>query len=74
VPYETEVTDENQKLPIIVAELMPCYGCDWKCKYPRKNGEAVKCIQDISIEKVWDAVEIALKKQRGMIEGENEQV
>ncbi len=59
-PYEIEVADVNQKLPIIVAEPMPCYGCNWKCKYPRKDGEAVKCIQDISVEKVWDAVEMAL--------------
>jgi len=62
-PYEIEVADVNQKLPIIVAEPMPCYGCDWKCKYPRKDGEAVKCIQDISVKKVWDAVEMALSNR-----------
>ena len=72
-PYELEVTDDNQKLPIIVAETMPCYGCDWKCKYPRKNGEAVKCIRDISVEKVWDAVCMVLAKRREMFNGENVQ-
>lgn len=71
-PYEIEVTDESPTLPIIVAEPMPCYGCNWNCKYPRKNGEAVKCIQDISVEKVWGAVEMALTKRREMIKGENE--
>lgn len=73
-PYELEVKDANQKLPIIVAEPMPCYGCNWKCKYPRNNGEAVKCIQDISVEKVWNAVEIALATRKEMIKDENERV
>jgi len=61
-PYEIEVTDENQKLPFIVAEPMPCFGCNWHCQYPRQKGGAVKCIQDISVEKVWNAVEMVLKK------------
>jgi ADP-heptose:LPS heptosyltransferase len=72
-PYELEVTEDIQKLPIIVAEQMPCYGCDWNCKYPRKDAEAVKCIRDISVEKVWGAVEMALTKHREMVKHENVQ-
>lgn len=66
-PYDIEVVDENRNLPIIVAEPMPCFGCNWHCKYPRRKGEAVKCIQDISVGKVWGAVEAVLTK-RGYIE------
>lgn len=73
-PYEIETADENQNLPIIVAQPMPCYGCNWICKYPRKSGEAVKCIQDISVERVWHAVEMTLTKCREMIKDENERV
>lgn len=62
VPYEIELMDENRNLPIIVAEPMSCYGCNWNCQYPRPKGGAVKCIQDISVEKVWDAVETVLAK------------
>ena len=64
VPYEIEETVENRTLPIIVSEAMPCYGCNWDCQYPRKNGESVKCLQDISVEKVWDAVGMALSKKK----------
>ena len=71
VPYEIEVPEESHSLPIIVAEPMPCYGCDWICKYPRKNSEAVKCIQDISIEKVWASLEMALSERKKLIEGKN---
>lgn len=70
-PYEIEVQDECHNFPIIVAEPMPCYGCDWVCKYPRKDSETVKCIQDISIEKVWASVEMALSEHKKLIEGKN---
>lgn len=39
---------------------MTCFGCNWRCQYPRQNGEPVKCIQDISVEKVWQSVDMAL--------------
>lgn len=61
-PYETEVIDEDRNLPIMVIEPMACFGCNWKCQYVRESGEAVKCIKDISVEKVWDAVEMILNK------------
>lgn len=59
-PYDVEVIDGNRKLPIFVTEPMACFGCNWHCQYPRNNGEAVKCIQDISVEKVWSTVEVLL--------------
>jgi ADP-heptose:LPS heptosyltransferase len=74
VPYEIEATNENQELPITVVEPMPCYGCNWNCKYPRNNEEAVKCIKDISVEKVWVAMETAMANGREMIKTENERV
>jgi len=69
VPYEIEVPDKNGNLPIIVAEPMSCYGCNWQCQYPRQKGEPMKCIQDISVQKVWDAVEMVLTKHSDQIAG-----
>lgn len=59
-PYETEVMDGDRKYPIVVTAPTACFGCNWRCQYPRQKSEAVKCVQDISVEKVWQAVETAL--------------
>ena len=61
-PYEIEALDKRGTLPIIVAEPMSCYGCNWQCQHPRKENGAVKCINDISVEKVWEAVTLVLAK------------
>lgn len=62
-PYEIEVPAGNRELPICVSSPMACFVCNWHCQYPRQEGEAVKCIQDISVEEVWNAVEMVLTKQ-----------
>lgn len=68
-PYEIEVPAGNRELPICVSSPMACFVCNWHCQYPRQEGEAVKCIQDISVEKVWNAVEMVLTKQTNMHSG-----
>ena len=56
MPYEVEQQDERP-LPRAVFHKMDCFGCNWRCKYSRHSGAAVKCIQDISVGEVWDEVE-----------------
>ena len=68
-PYDIEVVDENRNMPVMVVEEMACFGCNWQCIYSRKNTEAVKCIQDISVERIWSAVEmIVIKRNKLMVE------
>ncbi|MBC7776945.1 MAG: glycosyltransferase family 9 protein [Phycisphaerae bacterium] len=62
VPYEIDVQDDS-KLPFFVAQHMPCFNCNWKCIYPHSNDGPVKCIEDISVEKVWKTVEMVLAKR-----------
>lgn len=69
VPYEIEVPVKNRELPICVSESMACFVCNWHCQYPRREREAVKCIHDISIEKVWNTVEMVLIRQTNMPSG-----
>jgi ADP-heptose:LPS heptosyltransferase len=57
VPYDVEQINDGQLLPIIISQEMPCFGCNWNCNFPRKNGGPMKCIEDISVERVWEAVE-----------------
>ena len=61
-PYQVEVSEDHLNLPTIVTEKMNCFGCNWQCHYSRQATDPVKCIQDISVEKVWGAVEKILHK------------
>ncbi len=41
--------------PVCVWHDMPCFGCNWICRYsPRQKG--LPCIEQIDVEAVWDAV------------------
>ncbi len=41
----------------IAYQQMDCYNCNWVCKY-----ESIKCIEEISVDTVWNEVENSLKK------------
>ena len=40
--------------PACISVDMPCFGCGWNCIYPRGENTPVKCISDISVERVYD--------------------
>lgn len=48
------------KDPILVSENMPCFNCDNHCIY--NNKEKFPCIENISAEKVWEAIEKVIDK------------
>lgn len=62
LPYELEVINSNRKLPKPVFSEMECFGCKWHCIYARQRGESVKCISDVSVDMVWDAIILELKR------------
>jgi len=48
---------EGDALPMItVSQRMSCFGCNWNCIYPRSAGEPFRCVADVGVEQVWDAV------------------
>lgn len=47
---------------VTIFHKMPCYGCDWKCIYPIREGESVPCITNISVDAVWEKVSPLLPK------------
>ena len=57
MPYPDHVAGVK---PVSAVHEMPCFNCNWHCCYPRQTGDPVKCIQDISVDKVWDAVDLVL--------------
>lgn len=57
IPY----TASNVLAPhLTVTEVMPCYGCNWKCIYAADIEGSMKCIAVIQPEKVWQAIEFCL--------------
>jgi ADP-heptose:LPS heptosyltransferase len=51
-PYSTEVGGRH---PVAVFERMPCYGCNWRCTLPHREGEAVSCISRVDVISVVEA-------------------
>ncbi|MGO9317700.1 MAG: glycosyltransferase family 9 protein [Terracidiphilus sp.] len=55
MPYKVEQVD-GRPLPRAIIHSMPCFGCNWRCIYERPKGAPVRCIERISVEEVWHAV------------------
>jgi ADP-heptose:LPS heptosyltransferase len=55
-PYDVETADGTQQFPLVTANPMSCFNCNWDCIYPRGKHEPVKCIYDITVEEVWSKV------------------
>ena len=39
-----------------VFHKMPCFGCNWKCIYPIKEGDPAPCIANVKVDAVWGEV------------------
>ena len=59
MPYSVEETDERP-LPVAAAHRMPCFHCNWRCVYHPAKGSPVPCIEEVSVNAAWEAVEAAL--------------
>lgn len=57
MPY----SDRMPFKPITIYEEMPCYNCSWNCKYYEDNENPYPCISRISVDRVWEEVQISLK-------------
>jgi len=58
VPYP-ELSGKINNLKVVYHK-MPCYGCDWKCVYHIKDEDPAPCISNISVDAVWNEVNILL--------------
>lgn len=48
LPYPTAALDAAPS-PAALYSPMDCYGCNWRCQYPRVSGDAVECIRRVSV-------------------------
>ncbi len=44
-----------------VYHKMACYGCNWECVYHLKKDEPAPCVSNISVDAVWQEVEIIIE-------------
>ncbi|MCX7978842.1 MAG: hypothetical protein N2578_07545, partial [Bdellovibrionaceae bacterium] len=44
------------KAPTLVFHQMDCYGCNWRWKFDRPANSPVPCIENITLDSVWNAV------------------
>lgn len=52
-PYSSTVAGAH---PGCVYVNMPCFGCNWRCTQPRRNGTCVPCIENVQVDSVLEAV------------------
>lgn len=55
VPYAAEAGPADN-FPIVVTSKKDCFGCNWRCIYPRSKYKPAPCISGVSISEVWDAI------------------
>lgn len=58
LPYEPSKTDNVAPIPVY--RRMPCYGCNWQCRFPSRPGEPFPCIEEVSVDDAWHAVQVIL--------------
>jgi len=51
---------DNRPLPVAAVHRMGCFHCDWRCEYHPPKGSPVPCIEQVSVEDAWAAVEALL--------------
>jgi ADP-heptose:LPS heptosyltransferase len=58
MPYPTFLNTDKTFLPTPIYNIMPCFHCDWNCKYAVQRNKSVKCINDIPVEQVLKALNL----------------
>lgn len=61
MPYDIESKTEKP-LPVAIIHQMDCFNCNWQCRYFIKDNEPVPCIEKISVDEVFAALQPLLKK------------
>jgi len=46
---------------VAVAHPMPCFNCDWNCRYQHKPGAAYPCVDAITVDRAWQGMQSLLE-------------
>lgn len=58
LPYPSELTGTK---PVVAAQPMDCFNCNWRCVYSYKADSPVPCIEQISVELVLNRIQAAVQ-------------
>ena len=61
LPYDIERKVERP-LPFPIIHKMNCFGCNFRCRYPYQKYGPVPCIQKISVDDVFAALQTLIQK------------
>ena len=59
MPYPESMHMKSAR-PVAVHKKMPCYNCNWRCIYKIQQHEATPCVQAVTDDDVWRAMESEL--------------
>jgi hypothetical protein len=62
MPYDIE-NKTKKSHPVAITHQMDCFNCNWRCRYFIKDNEPAPCIEKISVEEVFAALQPLLKKR-----------
>lgn len=52
VPYPTDILEKENTISLIAHHPMPCFHCDWNCKYQTNRNQTVPCISQVEVSTV----------------------
>ncbi len=67
LPYGPSDAD-NRPLPLVATRNMECFGCNWICKFHPAKGKPMPCIEEISVDTVWQLTAAVLAPQLREVE------
>lgn len=56
LPYSVKLKP-GQVAPVSIVNKMDCFCCNWKCEFPVRDGEPVRCIKHVTVDSVLKAME-----------------
>ena len=62
MPYDIE-SETKKPLPVAIIHQMDCFNCNWRCRYFVEDGKSVPCIEKISVEEVFAALQPLIRKR-----------
>lgn len=52
VPYDL-FSSALRPLPVVASRNMECFGCNWVCKFHPARGKPMPCVEQVSVDSVW---------------------
>jgi len=60
LPYDSAQLPPGVQAPATVIHRMACFGCNWRCCYDVPVEAPLPCIENITVEQVWQSVRLIL--------------